>query len=95
MKTIWKYPLKVTDWQQIELPVDYEILSIHTQHNNPCLWILVDPDNRKEKISIRTYGTGHLIDLDKLNKLQFIGTYLIHQETLVFHVFSIKSLDIG
>lgn len=42
-KTIYKYPLDVTDVQEIKLPVGAEILTVQAQNGTLCLWALVDP----------------------------------------------------
>lgn len=84
-KTIWKFPIRTIDLQFITIPQDFEILSVHTQNGNPCIWAKVIPDNKSRKLTIRVFGTGHPIEED--SQLVFIGTYLIHQDSLVFHVF--------
>ena len=48
-KVIWKFELDHKGNQEIELPIDYEILTIQVQNETPCLWVLVDPSKPKEK----------------------------------------------
>lgn len=44
MKTIYKYPLDVTDRQVIAMPEDAEILTVQVQNGKPMLWAVVDPN---------------------------------------------------
>lgn len=54
---IWKFPLKVTDEQEVELPSQHRILSVGVQDDEQiCLWAMVDPDSlKKTKINIVMY----------------------------------------
>lgn len=85
-KTIYKYELKITDRQNITMPVGSEMLSIQAQDDIPCIWALVDPSETgtTEKI-IETFGTGHPIHYDIGVDRNFMGTY--QTKGLVFHVF--------
>jgi hypothetical protein len=86
-KTIWKYPLTVTDYQTIEIPINAKLLCVHTQFDIPCLWAEVDSDNRKIKEVIRMFETGQSIDDDVLKDCTYLGTFLIKEDQLVFHVY--------
>lgn len=91
-KVIYKYTLNVTGFQEIEVHSDYKILHVDTQYGEPRLWILVDPESPKIKLKFQTYGTGHPVDIDETNSSvihNYIGTYLIDNGNLVFHVFQI------
>lgn len=84
MKTVWKYKLRLTDTQTIEVPKGGEILSAQSQYGDICLWVLLDPDSAKERREIEIYGTGNPIhDAER----KFIGTVQLHGGSLVFHVF--------
>lgn len=87
IKTIWKFPIRTVDEQMIKIPMDYKLLSVHTQFGDPCIWALVDPEQPKVNCRIKIFGTGHPIDLDDIIKLKYLGTYLISNDSLVFHVF--------
>lgn len=86
MKTIFKYELQIDDEQSIEMPKDAEIISLQVQHGVPCIWAIVDTDKEKESRVFHTYGTGQKF---YPKGAQFVGTYLIHQDRLVYHVFDI------
>lgn len=44
MKTIYKYPLQVTDIQKILMPVYAQILSVQAQNNQLVLWAVVETE---------------------------------------------------
>lgn len=84
MKTIYKYPLKVADTQNVVLPVGAKVLCVQTQNEVPCLWALVDNTFPTEIRCFCTFGTGHeYTGMD----LTYVGTYQLSGGELVFHVF--------
>jgi len=86
MKKIFKYPLEVEDKQVVMMPEDAEILCIQVQHGTPCIWALVDPALAvSQERTLLTFGTGH--ELPSGVEMTYIGTYQMHSDSLVFHVF--------
>lgn len=85
-KTVWKYPLMVTDEQYIEAPANAHLLTVQWQHTMPCIWALVDPTNPLERRKILITGTGHERE-DLAGFVNYIGTFQINGGLLVFHVF--------
>lgn len=83
MLTIWKYVLAGTGEQTIRLPKGAQLLSAHSQFDAPCLWALVDASKDAINRRIMMYGTGHAVD----EALPFVGTVLMNDAALVFHVF--------
>jgi len=54
-------------------------------------WVLLDNEDIKG-LELRTYitfGTGHHID-EKYSDFEFVGTFLLNEGALVFHVFEGK-----
>jgi hypothetical protein len=84
MFVIWKWTL--TPDCKIEMPKGAKILTVQVQHNEPQLWAMVCTKMERETRHFKIFGTGHNIDTfpDK-----YIGTFQIHDGTLVFHVFEI------
>jgi acetyl esterase/lipase len=84
-KTIWKFPLEITDSQIIIVPACAEILTIQIQKGIPTLWCMVDPTEQKtDKLIIICHGTGHIFpDPDEL---LYIST--VQQESFVWHFFT-------
>lgn len=86
-KTIWKFELKPTVNQIIEMPVNAEILTVQTQNEMPYIWALVDPKKVNEKRFIEIFVTGHDVHYDMGVSRNYLGTYQLHGGSLVFHVF--------
>lgn len=85
MKTIWKYELKNTDRQIIEMPANAIVLTVQVQYGGPCLWAIVNPNTKlKETRSFNIYGTGNPVPQ---SPGIYIGTYQLCEGQLVFHVF--------
>lgn len=59
MKTIFKYPLEITDRQTLYIPRNAKLLDVQVQRGIPCLWALVDTQKAKEPRKIQIFGTGH------------------------------------
>jgi hypothetical protein len=84
MKTIYKYELKITDIQSIEMPIGAEILSAGLQKQTPCIWALVEDENKLQNRIIEVLGTGNPIIQEGSRK--FIGTFIL-ANGFVGHVF--------
>jgi len=84
-RSIWKYPLKVTDEQILEIPGGAKILSVELQHGVPCLWALVHPKNKKKKRVVQIFGTGNPIPDADLG--EYVSTFQSMGGNLVWHVF--------
>lgn len=85
---IWKFPLKVSDYQLLEIPIGSVILSIQTQNEIPSLWALIYNINApKETIKLRTIGTGISIEMSEIDVRDFLGTYQLKAGRYVYHVF--------
>ena len=84
MRRIFKYPLKITNLQDIEVYETADIVSVGLQRGAPFLWVMVNPEKRRHIIRIRTIGTGNIIEPDD-QMLMTIGTYQI--DGFVWHVF--------
>lgn len=86
MKTIYKYPIEITDEQTFPMPVGAKILTVQVQNGNPFIWAMVNPESPTEQVSIRIYGTGHPIS--GRSNLEYVGTFQsMYGGHLVFHVF--------
>ena len=56
---IYKYPLEVTDRQEVRLPEGAMIVHVGVQNGFVCLWALVDPDAWNENRTFWVIGTGN------------------------------------
>lgn len=88
MKTIWKFPLKMTDRQIVEMPLPAKLLCVQLQGRNPneaaCLWAEVDPEGEKVRIEIAMIGTGHPLP----DGMRYIST--MQYGALVFHFYEVR-----
>ena len=88
MKTIWKFPILISSRVNISIPKNAELLSVQTQRNIPCIWALVDPTEPLETREFEIFGTGHPIKCDNIYiSRNFIGTFQVNEDSLVFHLF--------
>jgi hypothetical protein len=89
--SVWKYPLKLTDWQPIDMPKGARLLSVAEQHGILCLWALVDTTADKTARSIVIIGTGHLAPAPT-DPFTYVGSALAAAGDLVWHVFDAGEL---
>lgn len=81
---IYKFPLMITDRQEILLPRNSKVLSVQEQYGDMTIWVLVDPSDIKVRKAINIVGTGNPILNDPG---EFIGTVQTNGGSLVWHVF--------
>ena len=82
MKTIYKYTLQVTDFQQISMPANSKMLSVQLQNGELVLWALIDKKNPSRFYIVEIFGTGHEVDTTR----DYVGT-VQYPMGLVWHVF--------
>lgn len=82
---VYKYLLRVTDEQHLDLPDGAGIIAVQTQQDQVCLWALVDPACPPVRRRILMFGTGHTVP--DAGPLKYLGTVQLHGGVLVFHVF--------
>ncbi len=90
MKAVYKYRVESQGDFDLLLPKGAEILSFGIPPEKGfSIWVLVDPQEEEmERRYFRFTGTGHPL-MYKEDSLQFIGTVIMNQEPLVFHLFEI------
>ena len=86
--SVWKFPVRYNDFVEVEMPARAKLLHVNEQYGTPCIWALVDPQQKKEVRRFRLAGTGHPIDIPA-DKLSHVGSYLTAGGQLVFHLFEI------
>lgn len=70
----------------IQVPIGTEILSVQMQHDQPCMWALVDPEAKLFNIRILCYGTGWEVQ-DHVTGLNYLGTVQIDEGHEIYHFF--------
>lgn len=85
MKIIYKYQIYPNS-TTIFMPEDAQILCVKTQNGEPCLWALHSSDNSIPNLykEIEVFPTGYYFNDEGL---KYIDTFLIENDSLVFHVF--------
>lgn len=92
MKVIWKYPMSPARQEvRLEVPAGGQLLSFQLQHDEPQLWILVDPDMHLEMRVFKYYRTGQPIE--DAHKLAFIDTIQMGEESYVLHLFEVNGVN--
>lgn len=84
-RVIWKY--KVQPEFKLDLPVDAQVLSVNVQHDRPQMWVLLDAEAPKVERQFISIATGERIGMEPL---RYIGTFLIANGMLVFHLFEVR-----
>ena len=89
MKTIYKYELNVTDEQTLSLPKNHKVLTVMVQNGIPCIWVLLDPEQReKEDLDVFIFGTGQMIpEFATIERLTYLGSFMIVNDNFVGHVY--------
>lgn len=84
MKTIWKFPLRITSTQDIEMPFVRNTLCVQMQNDSLFVWAEVDPNSPKETVRFQVFGTGHPMPNPDVF-LKYIGT--VYPDIFVWHVY--------
>lgn len=91
MRTIWKFPcpLSINGGFTIVMPERAQVLTVQCQQNQhgaevPCLWALVESDNKPEVREFVIVGTGYPCEYDSIN---YIGTFQLSGGRFVGHLF--------
>jgi hypothetical protein len=93
MKTIWKFELTPNRMQSIPLPLGAQILNVQTKGNDaPLMWVLVDPDMPSRERHLGIYTTNTAVP-DEPGR--YIGTFLIYEGSLEFHLFEMAEQPQG
>lgn len=86
MRTIWKYPLAITEQQTIQMPQGAKVLDVQRQGDDACLWAEVESNAPKEARIFWVFGTGHVIP-EEFSPREHVGTFQLRELRLVFHVY--------
>lgn len=78
----------------LPMPDGAQPLCVQIQHNSPCIWALVNPDNEARAHRFIVVGTGHpLPDISRMTpagkELKYLGTCQMYGGELVWHVFQV------
>lgn len=81
---VYKYAIPMADSFSLHMPKSAEIIHVAVQDNKPYMWARVNPNNEPELRVFRLAGTGHTL---AANVTKHLGSFMLHDESLVFHLF--------
>jgi len=88
---ILKYKLAVTDVQSITLRKGARPLSLANQtlsgNDSVVLYVIESDVAEKEIRTVRMFGTGHEFDAFVIDDYTFLGTVIVDNGKLMWHVF--------
>jgi len=86
MKTIYKYPVQMSEDFTLHAPGGAEFFSVQVQGGEVMMWARVNPENPERLHRFAVHGTGHYLN-DFSVSAPHIGTFQLHGGALVFHLF--------
>jgi hypothetical protein len=94
--SVWKFEIQIADEFKLTMPKGAKPLHVgvqqvnkwNAQYEQPCLWVLVDPDAETEKRTFYMRGTGHSVKPG----LEHVGSFIVGGGTFVGHLFQPRSL---
>lgn len=86
MRTIFKYPVQMSEYFTVEAPEGAEFLSVQLQGGGVQMWVRVDTARPIATYRFGVHGTGHSLN-DFTAHAPHIGTFQIAGGSLVFHLF--------
>ena len=89
MKTIWKFETPFEDKFKLEMPKNAEILCVQQDKKTfkPCIWAIVDTENKTEERFFELFGTGNHMHGDMGVDRKYLGTYQYQKGEFVGHLF--------
>lgn len=89
MKTVYKYIIPENkDLHYLKLPFGSTILYVREQHEEICLWAIVDTEEKFiENRVIRIAGTGH--SLDDTDIYTYLGSAHLSGGNFIIHAFEV------
>ena len=91
MKTVYKYELKAVCHQNLTEPVmmpnGAKILHVDAQGDDMFVWAEVDTERSVVDFHFEVFGTGHEMQEDMGVERNHIGSLMMHDGALVFHVY--------
>ena len=87
-RVVWKYSFdRPESVVTFAMPIGAEFLTLQTQFNVPCVWMLVNPKAELENRTFVVFGTGHSMEWSGPRDLSYVGTFQLDGGAFVFHVF--------
>ena len=91
MKTIFKYELHPSDGgagvYTVIMPHDAKYLHVGAQGSQMFIWAEVDTKSSTLEHAFEVFGTGYRMHEDMGVERNYIGSLMMHDGALVFHVY--------
>lgn len=81
---MYKYQFEFAKEVDIEIPDGPTMLSVQLQNGVPCMWAMVNTENKPKVYKLACYWTGE--EITNADQLRFIDTVQA-ADNLVWHVF--------
>ena len=92
-RVVWKYPLTKPE-MLLQVPEPGIVRTVAWQHDNPTLWIEVDPDKVRRERLFYVMATGQEFALSTVyGDLIYVGSAV--SDSLVFHVYEVPGGSVG
>ena len=88
MRKVFKYPVPLTDAQEIALPIGAKFLDLQVQHGALMMWCEIDDTQPLVGCTLFYVGTGQPI---YHNAVHYLAT--VQTGAFVWHLYSHKPLD--
>jgi len=86
---IHKEELQLTDRHSYPIKGLRRILSVGVQYGRLVMWFLRnEEDSHIHNAKVVVYGTGHPVDPDEIGGMDFMGSHLMQNGNLVWHVWA-------
>ena len=87
MNQVWKFKITPENMSRIEMPEFAIVLHVAEQNGELCLWAEVDIENNPVERMFEVFGTGHNIDSQIGTYRSYLGTSMMCDGDLVWHVY--------
>jgi hypothetical protein len=85
--TIWKYPIPSSLLIKVLMPEGAQIVHVHAQHEDICMWALVDEMKPTVTRFFAAFGTG---DIVAKRTMHYVGSAHLQDGHFTMHVFEIE-----
>lgn len=92
MRKIFKYPLKITGYQTVEIKSPAILLSAVGIDDEIVMYAMVDDLEYGLTVDVRIIGTDHAIQ-DDIDNYKFLGTVNLMNGRHIWHIFARHSKD--
>ncbi len=88
---VWKFEIEVGNKFKLTMPENSFILDVQIDQKTekPCIWVLVNPENKAQERFFDVVGTGHDIDFNVTAGMGYVGTFQLMEGRFVGHLFEI------